>query len=80
MRLLATSLSLLAAVAAVCTTVPAAAPVDGAKVAWNLSVWGPPRAFTAGIALHELSPHTGSLEELFLTWTADPSSEDVKRP
>ena len=24
------------------------------------------RAFTAGIALHELSPHAGSLEELFL--------------
>jgi hypothetical protein len=27
------------------------------------------RAFHAGIALHELSPHTGSLEELFLDWT-----------
>ena len=49
MRLLATSLSLLAAVAAVCTTAPAIAAVDGPKVAWNLSVWGPPRAFTAGI-------------------------------
>lgn len=24
--------------------------VDGPKVSWNLSVWGPPRAFTAGIA------------------------------
>jgi len=23
--------------------------VDGPKVSWNLSVWGPPRAFTAGI-------------------------------
>jgi len=28
---------------------PAVAAVDGPKVAWNLSVWGPPRAFTAGI-------------------------------
>lgn len=28
---------------------PAAAAVDGPKVAWDLSVWGPPRAFTAGI-------------------------------
>ena len=27
------------------------------------------RAFTAGIALHELSPQAGSLEELFLNWT-----------
>lgn len=27
----------------------AAAAVDGPKLAWNLSVWGPPRAFTAGI-------------------------------
>ena len=27
------------------------------------------RAFHAGIALHELSPHVGSLEELFLNWT-----------
>lgn len=26
-------------------------------------------AFGAGIALHELSPHSGSLEELFLGWT-----------
>jgi TRAP-type C4-dicarboxylate transport system substrate-binding protein len=30
-------------------TQPAYAVVDGPKVAWNLSVWGPPRAFTAGI-------------------------------
>ena len=29
------------------------------------------RAFGAGIALHELSPHAGSLEELFLAWTAE---------
>jgi ABC-2 type transport system ATP-binding protein len=29
------------------------------------------RAFTNGIALHELSPHAGSLEELFLNWTTD---------
>lgn len=28
------------------------------------------RAFTAGIALHELSPHAGSLEERFLRWTS----------
>jgi TRAP-type C4-dicarboxylate transport system substrate-binding protein len=28
---------------------PVSAAVDGPKVAWNLSVWGPPRAFTAGI-------------------------------
>jgi TRAP-type C4-dicarboxylate transport system substrate-binding protein len=28
---------------------PAAAAMDGPKVDWNLSVWGPPRAFTAGI-------------------------------
>ncbi len=27
------------------------------------------RAFAAGIALHELSAHAGSLEELFLQWT-----------
>jgi ABC-2 type transport system ATP-binding protein len=36
------------------------------------------RAFTAGIALHELSPHAGSLEELFLHWTNQSSDgEDV---
>ena len=29
------------------------------------------RAFHAGIVLHELSPHAGSLEERFLRWTAD---------
>jgi ABC-2 type transport system ATP-binding protein len=29
------------------------------------------RAFTLGVALHELSPHAGSLEELFLNWTTD---------
>ncbi|MGK2947381.1 MAG: ABC transporter ATP-binding protein [Acidimicrobiales bacterium] len=28
------------------------------------------RAFEAGIALHELSPHAGSLEERFLRWTS----------
>lgn len=28
---------------------PAGAAVDGPKVAWNYSVWGPPRAFTAGV-------------------------------
>ncbi len=36
------------------------------------------RAFTAGITLHELSPHAGSLEELFLHWTTQsPGDEDV---
>lgn len=33
------------------------------------------RAFAAGAALHELSPHAGSLEELFLEWT-DGSADD----
>ena len=31
------------------------------------------RACAAGIALHELSPHAGSLEELFLSWTSSDS-------
>ena len=36
------------------------------------------RSFTAGIALHELSPHAGSLEELFMQWTnQSPSDEDI---
>ncbi|HEX4982143.1 MAG TPA: ATP-binding cassette domain-containing protein [Ilumatobacteraceae bacterium] len=35
------------------------------------------RAFEAGIALHELSPHSGSLEELFLAWTGVTTTEDV---
>lgn len=41
------------AFASVCAAAASAAPafaVDGPKVSWNLSVWGPPRAFTAGIA------------------------------
>jgi ABC-2 type transport system ATP-binding protein len=39
------------------------------------------RAFTMGVALHELSPHAGSLEELFLNWTSDPSSvKEVNQP
>ena len=41
-----------AAAAASALLVFAAGPalaVDGPKVSWNLSVWGPPRAFTAGI-------------------------------
>lgn len=29
------------------------------------------RAFTNGIVLRELSPHAGSLEDLFLNWTSD---------
>ena len=33
-------------------------------------------AFTAGIAIHELSPRAGSLEELFLTWTTTPSTNE----
>ena len=38
------------------------------------------RAFEAGIALHELSPHSGSLEELFLGWTGVTNAEDVTVP
>ncbi|NNF56505.1 MAG: ABC transporter ATP-binding protein [Acidimicrobiales bacterium] len=34
------------------------------------------RAFTAGIPLNELSPRAGSLEELFLTWTTDPTKKN----
>ena len=34
------------------------------------------RAFTTGIALQELSPHAGSLEELFLGWTATATTEE----
>jgi ABC-2 type transport system ATP-binding protein len=33
------------------------------------------RAFDAGIALHELSSHTGSLEERFLRWTTAPEQQ-----
>jgi ABC-2 type transport system ATP-binding protein len=32
------------------------------------------RACAAGIALHELSPQAGSLEELFLAWTSSDST------
>jgi ABC-2 type transport system ATP-binding protein len=35
------------------------------------------QAFRAGVALHELSPHAGSLEELFLSWTGAASSKEV---
>jgi ABC-2 type transport system ATP-binding protein len=35
------------------------------------------RAFDAGIAVHELSPHAGSLEERFLQWTSDPDQADT---
>lgn len=31
-------------------------------------------AFANGIAVNELSPRAGSLEELFLTWTSDPTT------
>lgn len=34
------------------------------------------RAFDAGIPLHELSPHAGSLEDRFLQWTGDPDQPD----
>jgi len=34
------------------------------------------RAFSAGLPLHELSQHSGSLEELFLGWTSDESGAD----
>lgn len=42
-------------------------------------------AFRSGIAVHELSPHTGSLEERFLEWTRTPtppasSHEEVAQP
>lgn len=33
------------------------------------------RAFDAGIAIHELSSHTGSLEERFLQWTTAPAQQ-----
>jgi len=40
------------------------------------------RAHDAGIALHELAPHSGSLEDLFLDWTGaartDSASETLK--
>ncbi len=38
------------------------------------------RAFTNGIGLNELSPHAGSLEELFLNWTSDSATtgEDAR--
>jgi ABC-2 type transport system ATP-binding protein len=37
-------------------------------------------ALTAGIGLHELSPRTGSLEELFLDWTDDgPATDESPR-
>ena len=38
------------------------------------------RAFAAGIALQELSPRTGSLEELFLNWTTNPSVNQEVNP
>lgn len=34
------------------------------------------RAFSAGLPLHELSQHSGSLEELFLSWTSDATQAD----
>jgi ABC-2 type transport system ATP-binding protein len=39
------------------------------------------RAFAAGIAVHELSPQAGSLEELFLAWTTNPTTpQEVDQP
>jgi ABC-2 type transport system ATP-binding protein len=38
------------------------------------------RAHAAGIALHELSPQAGSLEDLFLGWTGDESSPSTTAP
>jgi ABC-2 type transport system ATP-binding protein len=38
------------------------------------------RAYHAGVALHELSPHSGSLEELFLNWTSGETHRDAGRP
>jgi ABC-2 type transport system ATP-binding protein len=35
------------------------------------------RACAAGIALHELSPQSGSLEDLFLSWTGDHQAREV---
>lgn len=35
------------------------------------------RALAAGIALHELSPHVGSLEDLFMGWTGSPTATDA---
>ncbi len=37
------------------------------------------RAHHAGVALHELSPHSGSLEELFLNWTSGEIRHDSSR-
>jgi ABC-2 type transport system ATP-binding protein len=34
------------------------------------------RAFAAGIVLHELSTHAGSLEDLFLAWTSGEDETD----
>lgn len=34
------------------------------------------RAFASGIALHELSSHASSLEDLFLSWTAPPRNDE----
>jgi ABC-2 type transport system ATP-binding protein len=38
------------------------------------------RAFAAGIAIHELSPQAGSLEELFLQWTSNQTSDPTSNP
>lgn len=40
------------------------------------------RACSAGVALHELAPQAGSLEELFLDWTTtdDPTDDPTEDP
>jgi len=38
------------------------------------------RAFDAGIAIHELSSHTGSLEDRFLRWTSDQQTDGEQSP
>jgi len=59
---------------------------DGALLVQGLSISDiGDHAFRSGIAVHELSPHAGSLEERFLEWTRPaapllPSLEEVTRP
>ena len=49
LRLAKSKLSLAAALSLGASGIVVAQPADNPTVAWNLSVWGPPRAFTAGI-------------------------------
>ena len=83
------------AAALVRTTEPGRLAVDLEQVGATTEAHGPERlivrgmpideigerAFAAGIALHELSPQAGSLEELFLDWTTTPSADqEVAQP